>query len=116
MIDMAYIREKSRREGKIMKKTYIALLAGALSLAGVMSNAEAHDSVGFSINLGGPAYYVAPPPVYYAPPPVVYYRPAPVYYGPSAYFRYDDEPRYREHHDNGFHRGWHKNTRYDDDD
>lgn len=103
-------------EGKIMKKTYIAFVAGVLGLAGIVGNANAHDSVGLSINLGGPAYYVAPPPVYYAPPPVVYYRPAPVYYSPGAYFRYDDEPRYRERHDNGFHRGWHKNARYDDDD
>lgn len=94
-------------EGTIMKKTYIVFWAGVLGLAGIVSNADAHDSVGFSINLGGPAYY-APPPVYYVPPPpVVYYRPAPVYYGPSAYFSY---------HDNGLHRGWHKNTRYDDDD
>lgn len=103
-----------------MKKTYIAWLLGVFSLAGLVSNADAHDSVGLSISLGGPAYYapppvyVAPPPVYYAPPPVVYYRPAPVYYGPAAYFRFDDDDD-RGHHDNGFHRGWRKHTNYRDD-
>lgn len=102
-----------------MKKTYIAWLLGVFSLAGLVSNADAHDSVGLSISLGGPAYYapppvyVAPPPVYYAPP-VVYYRPAPVYYGPAAYFRFDDDDD-RGHHDNGLHRGWRKHTNYRDD-
>jgi hypothetical protein len=106
---------------KVMKKNYIALMIGILGLAGGVSNANAHDSIGLSINLGGPAYYapapvyVASPPVYYAPQPVVYYRPSPVYYGPNAFFRYDDEPHYRDHHDNGHHHGWRRNIRHDDD-
>lgn len=93
-----------------MKIIRLTLMALVLVLAGT-SSAYAHGSVGFSINLGYPAYYAAPPVVYYSPPPVVYYDPAPVYYsygyyGPRAYFNYYDAPRFRHHHDNGFHRGW----------
>lgn len=103
-----------------MRKTYIAFVIGALGLAGVVTNANAHDNFGLSINLGGPAFYgpapvyVASPPVYYVPPPVVY-RPAPVYYGPGAFLSFDNHVNYR-HHDNGSHRGWQKHERYDDDD
>ena len=96
-----------------MKKSYIAFMIVILGFSGVVSKANAHDSVGFSINLGGPAYY-GPPPVYvapsvrYAPAPVVYYQPAAVYYSRSAFFSYDDEPRrYYGHQNNGFHHGGH---------
>lgn len=101
-----------------MKKFHLTLVAGLLALAATTS-ANAHDSFGFSINLGAPSYYVgppvvyAPPPVYYSRPPVVYYQPAPVYYGPSAYYRYYDGPRFR--YDHGYYRGW-RGHRHDDDD
>lgn len=90
----------------IMKKIRLVFLALALMLAGA-SSAYAHDSVGFSVNLGFPGYYAAPPPVvYYSPPPAVYYSPVPAYYnyyGPSVYYR-SYEPRY--YHDRGYRRGW----------
>ena len=81
-----------------MKKIYLVLGLALVALAGTTS-AEAHDSIGFSITLGAPVYYVGPPvvyaspPVYYSEPPVVYYEPAPVYYVPNGYIRYYEEPR-----------------------
>lgn len=94
-----------------MKKLHSVLLALTLAVAGTTS-AYAHDSFGFSINLGGPAYY-APPVRYYAPPPVVYYRPAPIYYGPQAYYSYQ-EPHYEYDHE---HHDWHhRHGHHDDDD
>ena len=102
-----------------MKKMYLVLGLALVALAG-MTSAEAHDSIGFSITLGAPVYYVgppvvyAPPPVYYSEPPVVYYESAPVYYVPNNYIRYYEEPRYRNNH--GYHRGWHKHGHDDDDD
>lgn len=91
-----------------MRKLHLTLVAGLLALAAA-TNASAHDSFGFSINLGVPGYYAgppvvyAPPPVYYRPP-VVYYQPEPVYYGPSFYYRYYDGPRFR--YDHGDRHGW----------
>lgn len=99
-----------------MKTIRFALIAIAFGICGTTS-AHAHDSVGFSLSIGEPAYYYDPP-VYYAPPPVYYTRPqvyipaAPVYYesyGPRAYFRYDDR-RFRHGHHGWKHRG------HDDDD
>ena len=87
----------------IMNKICISLML-TVGLMGVISKAEAHDSFGLSINLGGPSYYAPPPSVYYAPPPVVYYRPAPVYYGPNAYFRFSNDDRWHRHRE--FRRGW----------
>lgn len=103
-----------------MKKIRFALLGLVLAIGGTTS-AYAHDSVGFSLNFGAPAYYAGPP-VYYAPPPVVYYRPAPVYYGgyygPSASFRYYEPRRFWYDHDDGFRHDWHRHHRHgwhDDD-
>lgn len=102
-----------------MKKTRYAVMLGIFGFIGLIGSANAHDSIGLSINLGAPVYYgpapvyVEPAPVYYTPPPVVYYRPTPVYYGPRAYYRFDDDDR--RHHDNGFHRGW-SHARYHGDD
>ena len=100
-----------------MKKIRLVFLALTLMLAGA-SSAYAHDSFGFSFNLGPPVYYAAPPVVYYSPPPAVYYSPFPSYYsyyGPSVYYR-SYEPRY--HHDRGYHRDWddHRGGRDRDDD
>jgi len=95
-----------------MKKIRLVFLALALVLAGT-SSAYARDSVGFSVNLGFPGYYAAPPPVYYSAPPVVYYSPAPAYYsyyGPSVYYR-SYEPRFR-YYDRDFHHGWHDHDRF----
>ncbi|HLD09077.1 MAG TPA: hypothetical protein VJB68_03430 [Methylophilaceae bacterium] len=89
-----------------MNKIRLVFLALILMLAGT-SSAYARDSFGFSINLGAPGYYAAPP-VYYSAPPVVYYSPAPVYYqsyGPSVYYRPYYEPRHH-YYDRGHHRGW----------
>lgn len=102
-----------------MNKFRLGLLTLVLGLAGATS-AYAHDSVGFSLNIGVPGYYTSPPPVYYTPPPVVYYsrppvvyyEPAPIYYGPRAYFRYYDAPR-RWHHDRDDH-GWRGHRWHDD--
>lgn len=91
-----------------MKKNYLMVLLAICTMAAGVSKANAHDSVGFSLNIGTPYYYerapvyIAPPPVYYAPPPAVYYRPAPVYYGPNVSFGYYDGPRHN------WHRGHHK--------
>ena len=102
-----------------MKKLHLTLVAGLLALAAT-TGANAHDSIGFSLNLGIPGYYAEPPvvyapPVYYSQPPVVYYQPAPAYYGyygPRAYFRYYNGPRYR--YDHGYYRGW-RGHRHDRD-
>jgi len=104
-----------------MKKFRLGLLALALGLVGATS-AYAHDSVGFSLNIGIPGYYAspptyyAPPPVvYYSRPPVVYYEPTPIYYGPRAYFRYDDGPRrWHRDHDRDDHHGWRGHRWHDD--
>lgn len=89
-----------------MKKIRLVFLTLILVMAGT-SSAYARDSVGFSINLGFPGYYAAPPVVYYSPPPVVYYGSAPAYYNyyaPTAYYR-PYEPRF-QHYDRGHHGGW----------
>ena len=107
--------------GVTMKKKHFAFLAVVFGMA-VTTSAYAHDSVGFSLNIGVPGYYEAPP-VYYVPPPVyyprptVYYTPAPVYYeqyGSRIYSQYD-EPRFRRYHDDDHH-GWRGHHRHDDDD
>jgi len=101
-----------------MKKTQFGLLALLLGMS-LSTSVFAHDSIGFSLNLGESHYY-GPPPVYYAPPPVVYYEPRPVYReyysaGPSVYYDprvglyYDNDGR-REHHE------YHEHHRYHDDD
>ena len=101
-----------------MKRIYLIFGLALIAIAG-MTSAEAHDSIGFSITLGAPVYYVgppvvyAPPPVYYSAPPAVYYEPAPVYYVPNGYIRSYEEPRY--HHDYGHHRGSHRHGHDDDD-
>ncbi len=101
----------------MMKKIHFALIAVAFGMVGTTS-AYAHDSVGFSLNIGAPAYYYDPPvyyapaPVYYTPPPV-YVRAAPVYYepyGPQAYYGYDNRRFRHGHHGRG------KHHRHDDDD
>lgn len=90
-----------------MKTLHIALLGLALSAA-PLSGAYAHEPrVGFSVNIGYPAYVA--PRVYYAPPPpVIYAPPPPLVYGPPPYvvrpYGYVDYP-YR--HDYGPRRGWH---------
>jgi len=99
-----------------MNKIRLVFLALTLMLAGA-SSANAHSSVDFSVNLGFPGYYAAPPPVYYSAPPVVYYsvqpqvyysQPAVVYYQPAPAYYYGFQGNYRSggHHDNGHHGGW----------
>lgn len=98
-----------------MKKTHLGLMALLLGIS-FSSSVFAHDSIGFSLNIGRP-YYYEPPPVYYAPPPVVYYEPRPIYreyygsnsnayYYPRADRYYDNDGwrgrrGHREHHDHG---------------
>ncbi|HZV98405.1 MAG TPA: hypothetical protein VFF74_05395 [Methylophilaceae bacterium] len=100
-----------------MKTIHKTLLALALAVAGTTS-AYAHDSVGFSLHIGGaPGYYYGGPPVIYAPPPAIYYEPAPIYYrhySPRPNVRYY-EPRYRYdyRHDYGRHHGGHKHRWHD---
>ena len=60
-----------------MKKIQLGLFVVMLGW-GFSTSLFAHDSIGFSLNIGQPFYYDSPP-VYYAPPPVVYYQPKPVY-------------------------------------
>jgi hypothetical protein len=109
---LSVIRSKTN-----MKKHYLIILLAICTMAANVSKANAHDSVGFSLNIGTPYHYgpapiyVAPPPVYYGPPPAVYYRPAPIYYGPRVSFGYHDGPG---HHWHGGHRhghGHHKHGR-----
>jgi hypothetical protein len=100
-----------------MKKTQLGLLALLLGVS-FSTSVFAHDSVGFSLNIGRP-YYYEPAPVYYSPPPVVYYEPRPVYReyyssNPGTYYYprvdryYDNDGDHHEHH--GHHR------HHDDDD
>jgi hypothetical protein len=101
-----------------MKKTQLGLLAVLLGI-GFSTSVLAHDSIGFSLNIGQP-YYYEPAPVYYAAPPVVYYQPRPVYreyYSvmPGAYYyprvnRYYDNDGWRDRHE---HR-WHRHHGHDD--
>ena len=94
-----------------MKKTYLIILLAICTMIANVSKADAHESIGFSLNVGAPVYlapapvYVEPPPVYYGPPPAVYYRPAPVYYGPRVRFDYYDRPG--RHWDHGPRHHWH---------
>jgi hypothetical protein len=117
-----------------MTKLKTTLLALALGLTGTA--AQAHDSVGFSLNIGVPGYYAAPPvyyapppvyysrppvyysrpPVYYSRPPVVYYEPGPpVIYTPRASFGFYDAPRHwhrdYDRDDWGRHHRWHDHDR-----
>ena len=93
---------------KILRTTLAALV---LATAGIGS-ASAHDGsgVGFSINIGTPGYYYAPPVVSYGPPVVYYSAPPVVYYrnyAPRAYYRSYAPHRYyeRDHRDWGRHGG-----------
>ena len=101
-----------------MKKTQLGLLAVLLGLS-LSTSVFAHDSIGFSLNIGQPYYYDYAPPVYYSPPPVVYYEPRPVYreyygayYYPSddRYYANDDWKEHHEHHEH------HRHHEHDDDD
>lgn len=103
-----------------MKRTQTILAALLLGIS-VSSSALAHDSIGFSLNIGQP-YYYAPAPIYYEPPPVVYYQPRPVYreyysYGEAAYYprpyRDNDNDGWRNRHEYRSHHGHHG---HDDDD
>ena len=88
-----------------MKKTYLIILLAVCTMIANVSKADAHESLGLSLNIGSPFYYgpapvyVAPPPVYYTPPPTVYYRPAPgYYYAPGMRIEYYDRPGRDWHH------------------
>jgi hypothetical protein len=104
----------------IMKKTQFGLLTLLLGMS-LSTSVFAHDSIGFSLNIGEP-YYYDPQPVYYAPPPVVYYEPRPVYHeysysNPKVYFyprneRYSDNYGRRDHHE---YREHHRHHEHDDD-
>lgn len=99
-----------------MKKAQLGLI-GLLLGVSFSASVFAHDSIGFSLNIGQP-YYYEPAPVYYSAPPVVYYQPRPVYreyYG--AYYnprvvRYYDHDDWREHREHEYHR----HHEHDDDD
>lgn len=99
------------------KTTRLGLMALLLGIS-FSSSVFAHDSVGFSFNIGRP-YYYEPPPVYYAPPPVIYSEPRPVYreyYSSNYYYpradRYYDNDGWRRHE----HRGHREHHEHDDDD
>ena len=69
-----------------MKARTLALIAAGLAAAAVpVASFAGGSNVGFSIAIGGPAYYPPPPVVYYPPPPVLYYPP-PVAYYPRPYY------------------------------
>lgn len=95
-----------------MKKIQLGFLAVLLGI-GFSTTVFAHDSIGFSLNIGQP-YYYEPAPIYYAPPPVVYYQPRPVYreyysVNPGTYYyprvdRYYDNDGWRDHHEHRWHR------------
>lgn len=97
-------------------RTLRIVLLGLMLSAGLVSGADAHGPrVGFSVNLGyppvyvaPPVYYTPPPPIYYAPPPRIYYAPPPpVIYGPPyGYAGYSYGYNY------GSHRGWDKHHRH----
>ena len=106
-----------------MEKIQLGFLAVLLGI-GFSTTVFAHNSIGFSLNIGQP-YYYEPAPIYYAPPPVVYYQPRPVYreyysVNPGTYYYprinsyYDnndyDNDGWRDHHE---HR-WHRHHEHDD--
>ena len=107
---------------KRMQITLAALLFGIT----ISSNAMAHDSIGFSLNIGQP-YYYAPAPIYYEPPPVVYYQPRPVYHeyyssnGGAYYYprpyrdNESDNDGWRNRHEYRSHHGHHRQEDDDDD-
>lgn len=88
---------------------------------GTIVTANAHDSFGFSINLGVPPVYYATPHSYYYEPRVYAEPPRAIYYGQpiTSYSYYDtrpyyeySRPRYRDEH-----RHWHQHRHdYDEDD
>jgi len=82
----------------IMKAMRLMLVALALGLAG-MGTANAHDNVGFSISIGSPGYYYAPPPPVYFGPPPIYQR-----YTPRIYYHYD-RPYYYGGYRDHYYRG-----------
>ena len=82
-----------------MKRTQLGLLALLLGMS-LSTNVFAHDSIGFSLNIGSP-YYYEPRPVYRG-----YYNP---YYYPRI-DRYYDNDGWRKHYRRHGHRG------HDDDD
>ena len=98
-----------------MKKTTFILTTLFLGISGI-SNASAHDSVGFSLNIGAPAYYYQPPVVYEVPRVYysrpIYESPAPIYYQPYGANIYygDNDRRFRNHHE------WRRHHEHDDDD
>lgn len=100
----------------MMKKNYrFVLLAAFLLGVSFSASALAHDSFGFSLNVGQP-YYYEPPAVYYSPPPVVYYQPRPVYReyyreSPTVYYA----PPVSSYYDDGW-RGHYEHHRHHDDD
>lgn len=100
-----------------MKKVVLGLSAILLGV-GLTTSAFAHDSIGFSLNIGQP-YYYEPAPVYYSAPPVVYYEPRPVYReyyreSPTVYY-YPQVTRYYERDGWRGHHGHHRHHDRDDD-
>ena len=96
-----------------MKKIQFGLIALLLG-ASVSTSAIAHDSIGFSLNIGAP-YFYSPPAVYYAPPPVVYYEPRyiyrerytpNVYYYPSSQYYYQQDRWQGRHGYDKHHKHW----------
>lgn len=98
-----------------MKKAILGLSAVLLGI-GLSTSAFAHDSIGFSLNIGQP-YYYTPAPVYYSAPPVVYYEPRPVYreyYRESPVIYYPQVTRYYDRDDWRGHRHHRHHDRDDD--
>ncbi len=100
----------------------LLLGVGTLGTMGT-ANAHDHDFFGFSLNLGGPAYY-APPDAYYDARPVyieqrprVVYYDQPVerygYYGGQAYYQDERHEHHERNHGYGHYRHQHE---HDDDD
>ena len=97
-----------------MKKAQLGILALLFGMS-LSTSLFAHDSIGFSLNIGTP-YYDEPPAVYYAPPPVVYYEPRPVYREYYRTYYYPRVDRYYDNHDWRKHHRRHGHREHDDDD
>ena len=87
---------------------------------GISASANAHNTFGFSINLGAPPVYYATPHAYYDVPRVYAEPPRIIYYDqPLTRYHYEDSPIYCDYHQSDYHykhHRWDPSRHYDDDD
>jgi len=95
--------------------TAAVMAAGAWAASAVVSEAEARDSVYWSIGIQSPGVAVGvanAPPVVYGPPAGYYYQPRPVVVAPQPIYYYDDDYRPRHWKKGHKHHRWHDGRRH----